>query len=735
MAGSAQEAGGGRPYTARADAEEHRREKAVARLVEVITEAGLPLARVAGEARDPARVLAAAGRGRRCQTIWQRIRTWERVRLWLLARTGRPWPVTVSPLLEYLAERADEPCARSALTGVLSALAFVEVAGGVAFASRLSTSAVLKNVVEDLSRRLAEKAPKLPRKAPRHPVMILMAEELHVMNPRAPRYERMYAWWLAVKTYASLRFDDHRGMVPSRLALTARGLTGVLVRSKTSGPGRTKEFLPLCVSRGAYVAAPQWLEVGFELWCGPDQPCADRDYFLQVPTSDFSAVQPVEAVYRDAMTLTRCVRASLRQPVWTDGQWTVTEERLLHPEAIGYWSEHSGRADMPSWGYALEFPEEWLQALGNWSAASSESYVRTHRARVEQVQCTVAEAIRHGRKRQDILDEEEAFTPLIRFLRQRGLSVDEVEEQIDRLAYFAPPNREGQPVQTDEEAPEEDAAGGAVPRTPYRSRGTGAAASATLSDPGQETPRARPAAEVRSVSSEAGDEGVPREVADPELGSWIWDLVGGAARAMPEEADEEIGSLRATPRGDEEEPEAPVSPDLSRGPASGSGGATPERPRKRRLRIMGAEAGGETDLGPLAPGDWAALESRAWAPQDTQDVPTVGYASSITRHYGQRRLHRLGGCWRKPGADYLRYEIYKEGLPDPTLYRCICRDCWPRARSSQNEEPGGVAAESDSTWSGSAAGPEGAELVGLDDGAQTPGRERADETSEVDSGT
>ncbi len=75
----------------------------------------------------------------------------------------------------------------------------------------------------------------------------------------------MHAWWLAVKTYASLRFDDHRGMVPSRLALTARGLTGVLVRSKTSGPGRTKEFLPLCVSRGAYVAAPQWLAVGFEL--------------------------------------------------------------------------------------------------------------------------------------------------------------------------------------------------------------------------------------------------------------------------------------------------------------------------------------------------------------------------------------------------------------------------------------------------------------------------------------
>ncbi len=42
--------------------------------------------------------------------------------------------------------------------------------------------------------------------------------------------------------------------------------------------------------------------------------------------------------------------------------------------------------------------------------------------------------------------------------------------------------------------------------------------------------------------------------------------------------------------------------------------------------------------------------------------------------------------------------------------------------------------ESDSAWSGSAAGPKGAEPVSLDDGVQTLGRELADATGEADSG-
>ena len=48
-----------------------------------------------------------------------------------------------------------------------------------------------------------------------------------------------------------MRFDDHRGMLPSRLELLGSGLRSTLVRTKTTGVGKGRETLDLVVDRRA----------------------------------------------------------------------------------------------------------------------------------------------------------------------------------------------------------------------------------------------------------------------------------------------------------------------------------------------------------------------------------------------------------------------------------------------------------------------------------------------------
>lgn len=46
------------------------------------------------------------------------------------------------------------------------------------------------------------------------------------------------------------------------------GLTAVLSRTKTSGPGKKVTLLRIFVSAGAWIKRDLWLSVGFEIWQG-----------------------------------------------------------------------------------------------------------------------------------------------------------------------------------------------------------------------------------------------------------------------------------------------------------------------------------------------------------------------------------------------------------------------------------------------------------------------------------
>ena len=66
--------------------------------------------------------------------------------------------------------------------------------------------------------------------------------------------------------WAAARFDDLKWCKPQSVSLDLRGLRAVLMRTKMSGPGKRLEVLTVWISRLAFLAAPDWLYKGADLW-------------------------------------------------------------------------------------------------------------------------------------------------------------------------------------------------------------------------------------------------------------------------------------------------------------------------------------------------------------------------------------------------------------------------------------------------------------------------------------
>ena len=158
--------------------------------------------------------------------------------------SGSAWPSHIGIILDYLHERRLEPCARTVPAAILTSFAFMEKVGAVRPAERLSDSQVLRNTVNQLTADLESKAPPR-RKAPMLPVAMIGAMELAVSDVALPCYLRCFAFYKLVKLWTASRCSDMSGLDPATLRLTDLGLSGILDRTKTSGPGKRMRFLPV----------------------------------------------------------------------------------------------------------------------------------------------------------------------------------------------------------------------------------------------------------------------------------------------------------------------------------------------------------------------------------------------------------------------------------------------------------------------------------------------------------
>ena len=164
--------------------------------------------------------------------------------------------------------RATEPCGRATLRSIWGALLFFERLAAQVEGERLSADPILILLHEGhLASAPARADGGTARKqAPRYPVAILASLGRLVIQGDAPRTLRMLAWWKLVQVWACLRFDDHRGLVPARISLGARGLEATLSRSKTTGPDKKVTERPVRVACTAFVVEAAWLRVGWLMW-------------------------------------------------------------------------------------------------------------------------------------------------------------------------------------------------------------------------------------------------------------------------------------------------------------------------------------------------------------------------------------------------------------------------------------------------------------------------------------
>ena len=178
----------------------------------------------------------------------------------------------------------------------------------------------------------------------------------------------MYAWWLLLQCWATLRFSDHRGLVPDeKFEVKGNSLTTRLLRSKTIGSDKTVTSRSVVVSQNCFVKRSEWLSCGWALKQHADYP--------RLPLAH--ALGQQQGVWHDtAHALQIKVLQSLK----------VRGEPLLSPRTAQYWTPHSGRNFLVSAASAVGVSKPDRGMLGGWAAQQSDRYIRVSRSRIAHVQ-------------------------------------------------------------------------------------------------------------------------------------------------------------------------------------------------------------------------------------------------------------------------------------------------------------------------------------------------------------
>ena len=221
------------------------------------------------------------GGGRRAGTLRSRVRSVQKFMGWLVAAHGVNFPVHWGQLTEYLQVRYSEPCVRGSLKLVHSSYIFLQEVAGIE--DKLTDSAMYVVALKELMSQASPGKP--PRQAPKFPTILLAAFEDMVLSADRPVFLRVLSWWLLVQSWGTLRFDDHRGLLPRDFVVTSTGLQARLTRSKVSGSDKHLNFRTVIIHPSAYIQREGWLAVGWKLLL--EGAPHERDYLLPAPTNNF----------------------------------------------------------------------------------------------------------------------------------------------------------------------------------------------------------------------------------------------------------------------------------------------------------------------------------------------------------------------------------------------------------------------------------------------------------------
>ena len=354
-----------------------------------------------------------------------RVRAWGKVRLWLSCVHQESWPSSVSHMIDYLDDVSRGPYGKSIPGSIAAALAFLEKVGGVPQAQRISSQPLFLNTVEVLTMQ-AQQGNTATKKAPCIPISVIIALEIYVCDTAKPTYKRALSWVRLIRIWASLRADDLQGTDPLRMSYSTQCWRAVLTRTKTTGAGMKVQEVPIFIHSRAGFSGRPWLKVGFELWNNPPFNYS-RDYFLPLPTRNWSGVVHKMAGYSECSGMMRALMLELEIPEKSiSGTWRSRALTQLIP-APGhlYWQEHSDRNFAPSVAASLGVAEHDRNFLGRWGIGEgrSNTYVSTARQIVLKIQAAICTAISSGGS----YDEFDVTNDYKTFLSKRmpGISLED----------------------------------------------------------------------------------------------------------------------------------------------------------------------------------------------------------------------------------------------------------------------------------------------------------------------
>ena len=394
--------------TARKDAETAERDRWIQLLANLLRSTDTPMGKLIRE--NPSNIQLLGG-GRRAGTLRSRVRSVQKFLGWLIASHGISFPVHWRQLTEYLQVRYSEPCVRGSLKLVHSSFVFLQEVAGIE--DKLTDSAMYVVALKEL---MSQASPgKHPRQAPRFPTILLAAFEDVVLSDDKPVFLRVLSWWLLVQSWGTLRFDDHRGLLPRDFVVTSTGLQARLTRSKVSGSDKHLNFRSVIIHPSAYIQRESWLSVGWKLL--QESAPHERDYLLPAPTNNYQGFKIKELKYSTAFAVQTHI--------------TYRGLRIFGNSTGHYYTLHSGRNFMPSAAAVLGFARTERDILGGWAADGSQRFTRTAKYKIAQMQIAVASTFKNPDP--DQLAESDDLDCLADFLRSWDVPESSIRKSLQIL--------------------------------------------------------------------------------------------------------------------------------------------------------------------------------------------------------------------------------------------------------------------------------------------------------------
>ena len=419
----------------RSKIEEAERDRRTRDLVLLLRKAGLLAKKSEPEALEGQQWLAKRhAMGRRPATLRQHVRLGRKLVNYAKHSYGVGWFKEPSDVMEYVAQRLEEPCGKSVPGSIWSTVRFLEESAEVPEAERISKDGSLKNFFAEVSRH-----PSWAESNPRSSAKVLclsavLAWEKVVVAAEEKAYIRVFAWFKLIKLWAALRWDDTMGIPPSSIDFKdGKGLRGHIMRSKTTGEGRRVDIQDFYVSAEAWLQWPYWLKTGWEIFVDMGQRFGNqgRDFLLPRPDKHLAGFRGSMVRYAEAMSMARALLNLAKVASVENGQ--LGSLLVTLQDTSGFWSEHSERVTRISWAAALGVDKEIRKRWGRWQASTDEEYVKTSLTMVFEGQKTVAERLRSNMHKVDEIEDDSVLLELAAWLCSRGYGESEVQLQVRRL--------------------------------------------------------------------------------------------------------------------------------------------------------------------------------------------------------------------------------------------------------------------------------------------------------------